>query len=98
MHYDAFISYASEDRLEVALPLAYQLENLGLHIWIDQFELTVGDSLRSRIDDALSRSQFGVVILSPQFFAKDWPKRELDALIAKEDTAGKVILPVWHRL
>ena len=44
-----------------------------------------------------SRSRFGVVILSPAFFAKDWPQWELEALVAKENAEGrKVILTVWH--
>lgn len=40
-----------------------------------------------------------MVILSDSFFAKHWPKRELEALAAKEATSGgKVILPVWHKI
>jgi hypothetical protein len=39
-------------------------------------------------------SRFGVVILSPAFFAKEWPNKELDGLVAREDSRGKVILPI----
>jgi hypothetical protein len=47
----------------------------------------------------LARSRFGVVILSPAFFAKEWPQRELAGLAAREVGSGtKVILPVWHDL
>ena len=46
MEYDVFISHASEDKDSVALPLAAALENAGLSVWIDKFELTLGDSLR----------------------------------------------------
>jgi hypothetical protein len=57
----------------------------------------VGDSLSERIDRGLSASRFGVVIVSPAFLAKPWPKRELRGLVAKEMIGGeKVILPVWH--
>ena len=39
------------------------------------------------------------VILSPKFFSKDWPQRELDGLVARENASGqKAILPVWHRM
>ncbi len=38
-----------------------------------------------------------MVVLSPAFFAKPWPQRELAGLAAREVDAGsKVILPVWH--
>jgi len=40
---------------------------------------------------------YGVVILSPAFFRKEWPQRELDSLTAREvGERRKLILPVWH--
>ncbi len=95
--YGVFISHASEDKTEVARPLAQELERLGVKVWLDEFELTLGDSLRQEIDRGLTQSRFGVVILSPNFFRKEWTVRELDALVAIEGD-GKVILPVWHHL
>ena len=68
----------------------------GLNVWYDDLTLKIGDSLRRKIDDGLSRSRFGVVVLSPSFFAKEWPQKELDGLVAKESNGEKVILPVWH--
>lgn len=96
MKYDVFISHASEDKLSVARPLANELKSRGKRVWLDELEMTVGDSLRQRIDEALRDSRFGVVILSRAFFKKDWPQRELDGLIAKETRREKVVLPVWH--
>ena len=37
-----------------------------------------------------------MVILSPSFLAKGWPRRELNGLMAIEESGRKVILPVWH--
>lgn len=92
-----FISHASEDRSDIARPIAEGLEVAGWKVWLDEYELTVGDSLFQRINDGLAKSRCGVVILSENFFAKHWPKQELEALAAKESTSGaKVILPVWH--
>jgi TIR domain len=51
------------------------------------------------IDDGLRRSRYGVVILSPDFFRKGWPKEELDGLVTRQTSEGrKVILPVWHNV
>jgi TIR domain len=95
--YDAFISHASEDKTSVAAPLFQQLTTLGYRIWYDKAVLTLGDSLRQKIDEGLRVSRFGVVILSPSFFAKRWTQLELDGLTARETTTGdKVILPLWH--
>ena len=96
--WDVFISHASEDKEEVARPLARILEGRGFKVWLDAFELTVGDKLRQAIDKGLSRSRWGVVILSPYFFAKAWTQSELEGLIARETAGEKVVLPVWHRL
>ncbi len=96
--YDVFISHASEDKVEVAKPLASYLKKRGLRIWLDDFELTIGDSVSKSIDRGLAESRFGVVILSPNFFTKQWPKRELEGLIARETEKAKVILPVWHNV
>ncbi|WP_374476741.1 TIR domain-containing protein [Zoogloea sp.] len=93
-----FISHASEDKELVAQPLAAALRNVGIDVWLDQFELKVGDSLRQSIDRGLGSSRFGVVVLSPSFFAKRWPQRELDALLAKEVDSASVVLPVWHHV
>ena len=98
MDYDVFISHASEDKVQVAVPLAAYLESRGFRVWLDEFELTVGDSLRRSIDHGLSASRFGLVILSPDFLRKVWTNRELDGLVAREDSNQKVILPIWHNL
>ena len=71
--YDAFISHASEDKQAVVKPLARELARLGLQVWYDEFELKLGESLRQAIDRGLATSQFGIVVLSRAFFAKNWP-------------------------
>jgi hypothetical protein len=96
--WDAFISHASEDKADVALPLAEELRKYGLRIWLDKFSLKVGDSLREKIDEGLAESRYGVVILSPAFVSKNWPQKELNGLFAKEVGGVGSILPVWHRM
>ena len=95
--YDVFICHASEDKEEIARPLAEALAK-KLRVWYDEFELKLGDSLRRKIDYGLANSRYGVVILSHSFFSKQWPKTELDGLVARDDGKQKVILPVWHHV
>src|SRR5688572_17752547 len=96
--WDVFISHAWEDKEIVARPLAKLLFQVGVKVWYDEFTLTIGDSLRGSIDQGLAQSRYGIVILSPHFFQKNWPQRELDGLVAKEVRSGKTILPVWHNV
>lgn len=99
MHFwDVFVCHASEDKAGVARPLANHLAALGVRAWLDESELQVGDSLHCKIDSGLAQSRFGVVILSPHFFAKDWTKAELGGLIAREVDGRKVVLPIWHNM
>jgi hypothetical protein len=95
--WDAFISHASEDK-DVVVSLAALLRRAGLKIWLDKHVLRIGDSLREKIDQGLADSRFGIVVLSPHFLAKQWPKRELNGLMALEESGQKVILPVWHEI
>ena len=94
--FDVFISHASEDKGEVVRPLAEALQERGLSVWYDEFELRIGDSLRQRIDHGLARSRFGVVVLSPAFFGRGWPEYELDGLVTMAVSGEQVLLPVWH--
>ncbi|HMD75818.1 MAG TPA: toll/interleukin-1 receptor domain-containing protein [Terracidiphilus sp.] len=94
--WDVFICHASEDKDEIARPLAQALIHEGYSVWYDEFTLTAGDSIRKSIDLGLAQSDFGVVILSKHFFEKHWPQQELNGLASKEIDGRKVILPLWH--
>lgn len=72
------------------------MQALGLRVWYDEFTLEIGDSLRRSIDHGLGNSRFGIVVLSPSFFAKQWTQYELDALVNRSMSGEKVVLPIWH--
>lgn len=97
MLHDLFICHASEDKTSFVRPLAEALRAENIEVWYDEFTLKLGDSIRRTIDKGLKQSRFGVVVLSPAFFAKKWPQYELDGLVEREMRgADKVILPIWH--
>lgn len=94
--YDVFISHATEDKEAVVRPLAHALQGRDVSVWYDEFELRLGDSLRRKIDAGIARSRFGLVVLSPAFFAKGWPQYELDGLVTMSVSGKQVLLPIWH--
>jgi hypothetical protein len=97
--WDFFISHASEDKEEVAKPLAEFLQGLGFKVWYDDFSLKLGDNLYQTISKGLSTSKKGIVILSNSFIAKNWPKQELDGLMAQEMATGETrIFPIRHNI
>ena len=96
--YDVFISHASEDKDDVARPLAEALRNNGLTVWYDEFELRIGDSLRRKIDKGIANSNFGVIVISRDFINKGWTNYELDGLITRAVNGEQTMLPVWHNI
>jgi hypothetical protein len=93
--WDVFISHASEDKESFVRPLAEKLSE-HVKVWYDEFTLTLGDSLRRSIDKGITNSRFGIVVLSKYFFEKEWPQKELDSLVTREDLGHKVLIPIWH--
>lgn len=96
--HDVFLSHASEDKADFADGFAEALKARGLTVWYDTYSMEWGRSVRQQLDEGLSNSRFGVVVLSPSFFAKDWPQAELDALLNLETAGGNRILPILHRI
>ena len=98
--YDVFVSHAFEDKEDFVDDLVAEMRKLDLKVWYDSDKLKWGDSMREKIDRGLSKSKYGVVVLSPNYIAeqKYWTKAELNGLFQVETINGKTILPIWHNL
>lgn len=98
MQYDIFISHSSHDKSTIARPLSHALKQRGLTVWLDEENLNIGDSIRRGIDQALLKSRYGVVVISPDYLLSEWTLKELDTLFSKETQYPKSILPILHDL
>lgn len=97
--YDVFLSHASEDKDEIARPLADALTARGVTVWFDELNIRVGQSIRREIEHGIRDARFGLVIISEHFMAKPWTQAELDALWGKKMAAkDDSLLPVWHKV
>jgi hypothetical protein len=74
-----FISYRSIDR-PWAMNLYDVLAQHGYKAYIDQTALPAGSNLRSRLQDALAKSQSGVLIWSDATRDSEWVEKEWNAL------------------
>ncbi len=93
-HFDLFVSYASADRPRVE-QLVAALQQRNVQVWWDAGQLTLGDSLSRKIDEGLTNSRYGLVIISDAFLKTRWPDTELRHLLSRSTAAGrKIILPV----
>jgi hypothetical protein len=95
--YDLFISHAFEDKNDFTDELALELKKQGVRAWYSGFELTLGTSITSSINQALIESKYGLVIISPMYLKKQWAMKELEAFFASEQD-HKRILPVLHKI
>jgi len=94
-----FICHCSEDKKDVARPLATALIQEGYEVWFDESIINGGDSILEKINEGLKGTEYGIVIFSKSFFLmRKWPMMELNALAAKETNERKIIIPIWHRI
>lgn len=94
-HKNVFICHASEDKAGIARPLYNALTINGISCWIDEAEISWGDSLIEKVNDGMKNSSYTIVILTANFINKKWPQRELRAALNKETSEGKkLVLPI----
>ena len=99
--YDVFISHAGEDKDTIAEPLCNELTARNPHIraFLDRPELPYGRDSHDHMINAMNTARCGVFILSPEFAAKEWPMKELDCFLKRqEENNPPAMLPVFYRL
>jgi TIR domain len=62
------------------------------NVWLDKWELSVGDSLIDKIQDALTESSAILIILSRNSVTSNWCRKELNAGLIRELEEKKSIL------
>lgn len=94
----AFISHDSKDKIEIAGPLAMQLQKFMCPVWYDEYSLMVGHSLREQIEKGLKECKKCILILTPNYLSNEgWGKKEFDSVFTRELIENQnVVLPVWH--
>lgn len=89
-----FISYSHKDKKFVD-KLAMQLVSRNVNVWLDRWELAVGDSIVDRVQEAVDGSSALLVILSKASTGSEWCKRELSAGLLRElEEKRVVVMPV----
>ena len=93
---DTFICHASEDKEAIARPLYEALAEAGVHAWLDESEIRLGESIRQKIDDGLASCKSATVIVSRPFFSKQWTQYEMDGIVVGKMQRGITIFPIQH--
>ena len=89
-----FISHSHQDKNFVDT-LAVHLSQRKQYVWVDRWELNVGDSLIEKIQSAIKTASALIIVLSKASVASAWCKKELSAgLIRELEERRVVVLPV----
>lgn len=96
--FDIFLSHASEDKNSFVRPLVEKLTKSGVKVWYDENTISIGDSIRESIDKGLNQSAFAVVVLSPNYFRKNWTNSELSGYFIFDELNSRRILPIWYNV
>ena len=92
---DIFICHAGEDKDGVVRPMVEALTQAGISCWYDEAEIRWGDSIAGNVNEGLAISRYVVVVFSSAFTRKNWPQRELNAVLNMEASSGEVkVLPL----
>jgi hypothetical protein len=89
-----FISYSHADA-DFVKKLGMNLVRRNVHVWIDNWELNVGDSILNRVQGAIEQSGALLIVLSKASVASSWCNKELNAGLMRELEEKRVlVLPV----
>ncbi|MFK4037016.1 toll/interleukin-1 receptor domain-containing protein [Nonomuraea wenchangensis] len=89
-----FISYSRKDS-DFVDRLANQLVHHKVNIWLDRWEIHVGDSLISKVQDAITGASALLVVLSQASVESAWCQKEVNSgLMLELEERRAVLLPV----
>ncbi len=94
-YHGIFLSHTHRDK-EFVDRLKSELNGRGVNdVWVDEAEIMVGDSLQKKIEDAITKTRYFGVVLSPRSVKSRWVKKELELAMQMElETDSVVVLPL----
>lgn len=96
--YDVFISHATKDKSSYVDKLVKTIKEEGLSVFYDQESIAWGDSISQKVDEGLRNSTLAVVVISKNYFGRNWTEHELKTLLARQKSQRKLIMPILHRI
>lgn len=91
---NVFISHSSRDKPFVRR-LACALLTEGFPVWLDAWNLDLGDSLLDEIYDGIDTSSLVILVSSERSIVSGWVNKEVNAALAKEEQVGrKFLIPI----
>jgi hypothetical protein len=88
---DIFISHSSRDKA-AASKLAVTLNFCAIDVWLDDWELEIGQSLTDAIAKAMDDSRFIAILITENYNNSVWTKTEYKKALAREQKENRTVL------
>lgn len=99
MLYDVFISHANADKIEYVDQLKESIDKLRIKVFYDKDSLEWGDNWKTKILEGVGQAEFAIIVISENFFGREWTEKELREFLSRQNTNGqKIILPILHNI
>jgi hypothetical protein len=85
------MSHSSKDR-QAAARLATDLNFAGVDVWLDQWELHIGQSLTDGIAKAMADSRYIAILITANYNKSAWTKTEYKRALAREQREGRTVM------
>ncbi len=97
--YDVFLSHANADKIEYVNQLKQSLDKLRIRVFYDKDSIEWGDRWKDKILEGVGQSEFAIIVISENFFGREWTEKELYDLLNRQNSNGqKIILPILHNI
>lgn len=97
--YDVFISHANKDKSDYVDLLNTAVKRLGINVFYDTDVLSWGDNWKQVILEGTSDSEFAIIVISNNFFGREWTEKELNEFLTQQNESGqKIVLPLLYNI
>ncbi len=86
-----FLSHNHKNK-NLVRKLATDINLFGIDVWLDEWEIEIGDSLHESIGRAIEKSRYIGIVVTPEFVKSKWCKDELLQALSREKREDKIIL------
>lgn len=75
------------------------INKLGIDIFYDKEEISWGDNWKDRILKGTKNSEFAIIVISKNYFGREWTEKELVEFLNRQNESGqKIILPLLYEI
>src|SRR5712671_2416653 len=92
--HDVFLGHNAKDKPRVRR-LAERLQQAGLRVWFDEWNVRSGDIISLKVDEGLEHSRVLLLCISPNALASNWVSLERSTAIHRDPSnEGRRFIPL----